>query len=760
MFFDFQQGQNGNNLKTDVRQILALLKRNIIRHSRSFSTIIEIILSFLVPFFLVIIFNLHSIDIPEDKDPRLTTTKEIKELTNYFDLVNESIFVVCPQNSVTIGLTKKMFAKYMSAYNIKIIFVNKTADISKEIYKYYLNGIGIEWVNSGDADAMTNPNINVYYQDFGYNFPSQDVYRILRKAIGKTTGCSSIANFRVNKALMAHPHLKLPQNLRFSLMAFCCWPCILVTLHIFQDLIDDRENGVHELMKVMRCKERNIWISSFISGFVLSAISYAFFCFVITNTSLFCDIYWSVMFTVCILFSVAHIIVMFVLISVIKNSNRAKLLPILDAIIIMFMDFFNMSITFKIEKTKSKTLQKIISFIPISSFQISFALFYCYASHIGGPLDWSKITLYFEKMRLSLYLKLLIIWTMIYLIIFVVIKIHESMQYGSKKYQKYCVNPKSNSMIRVENLKKTYKGIIKDTKVLDNVNFEIKKGEIVVVIGPNGAGKSTLINSMSGVIPADGGVISIMGGESIDNFRIMHEFMGICLQDNVFDKKLTVIENIRFFAALKGVCDKELEYFINNKCEMMELTKSFGQIAGSVSGGQKRKLSIALSILGQPPIILMDEPIAGVDTVSRTKIWKTIGSLNNSSVLVTCHSLEEASSVASRIMIIYDGHIPYFGTIENLRAKCNCGYLLTCSMKDENDEKNGLKHIIDFAYSNFPDIYMSGDSIYIPDSERIDEFLELLDDNLDRLGIKSYSFVSEPLEEVVLNMIRDGMSFD
>jgi len=163
---------------------------------------------------------------------------------------------------------------------------------------------------------------------------------------------------------------------------------------------------------------------------------------------------------------------------------------------------------------------------------------------------------------------------------------------------------------------------------LDDINLEIRKGELLTVLGSNGSGKSTLINILTGQIS------NSFGHAKIGPFIIHHELIvdsyyikrlvGICGQADSFWEELTVFETIYLFSRLRGIKEERIKEYITEKILEVNLMKKKDEKVGNLSGGMKRRLSICISLIGDPTVILMDEPTTGLDPINRKKIWKLI----------------------------------------------------------------------------------------------------------------------------------------
>lgn len=212
----------------------------------------------------------------------------------------------------------------------------------------------------------------------------------------------------------------------------------------------------------------------------------------------------------------------------------------------------------------------------------------------------------------------------------------------------------SQSAIRIENLSKTYAG---GKKALDNVSLSVERGLIYGLLGPNGAGKSTLINILSGMVRKTSGHAAIWGFDIDDHPRNAKASIGIVPQEIVFDPFFTPFETLELVSGLYGVK--------KGNRRSMELLRAVGledkanAYARTLSGGMKRRLLVAKAMVHSPPIIVLDEPTAGVDIDLRQQLWEYVRELNREGVTVvlTTHYLEEAEELCDRIAIINHGQL-------------------------------------------------------------------------------------------------------
>jgi ABC-2 type transport system ATP-binding protein len=208
--------------------------------------------------------------------------------------------------------------------------------------------------------------------------------------------------------------------------------------------------------------------------------------------------------------------------------------------------------------------------------------------------------------------------------------------------------------IEIRNLSKTYKG---GKRALDDVSFDVERGSIFGLLGPNGAGKSTLINILSGMVMKSGGQAVIWGFDIDVNPRNAKASIGIVPQEIVFDPFFTPFETLELVAGLYGVHKAKRRSM--ELLRAVRLEDKADAYARTLSGGMKRRLLVAKAMVHSPPVIVLDEPTAGVDIELRQQLWEYVGELNRQGVTVvlTTHYLEEAEQLCDRIAIINHGRL-------------------------------------------------------------------------------------------------------
>ena len=224
----------------------------------------------------------------------------------------------------------------------------------------------------------------------------------------------------------------------------------------------------------------------------------------------------------------------------------------------------------------------------------------------------------------------------------------------------------------VENLKKNYKKNSSQTvKAIENLNLEVKQGEIFGLLGPNGAGKSTFINILAGTVLKTSGQINVWGFDIDKNPRQVRASIGIVPQEVNLDPFFSPRKLLELQAGMYGV--KKKDRITDTILKIVSLDNQSNSYARGLSGGMKRRLMIAKALVHQPPIVILDEPTAGVDVELRQQLWENVKLLNKNGVtiILTTHYLNEAEEMCDRIGILNKGKLVALDSTQNLLNKIN-----------------------------------------------------------------------------------------
>ncbi|XP_030778425.1 ATP-binding cassette sub-family A member 9 isoform X3 [Rhinopithecus roxellana] len=311
--------------------------------------------------------------------------------------------------------------------------------------------------------------------------------------------------------------------------------------------------------------------------------------------------------------------------------------------------------------------------------------------------------------------------------------------------------------IRIKNLKKEYAGKHEKVEALRGVVFDIYEGQITALLGHSGAGKTTLLNILSGLsVPTSGSVTvynhTLSGMADIENIS---KLTGFCPQSNVQFAFLTVKENLRLFAKIKGILPHEVEKEVQRVVQDLEMENIQDILAQNLSDGQNRKLTFGIAILGDPQVLLLDEPTAGLDPLSRHRIWNLLKEGKSDRVILfSTQFIDEADILADRKVFISSGKLKCAGSSLFLKKKWGIGYHLSLHLNERCDPES----ITSLVKQHISDAKLTAQSeeklVYILPLERTNKFPELYRD-LDRCsnqGIEDYGVSVTTLNEVFLKL--------
>jgi len=226
--------------------------------------------------------------------------------------------------------------------------------------------------------------------------------------------------------------------------------------------------------------------------------------------------------------------------------------------------------------------------------------------------------------------------------------------------------------------------------VLKNLEFHASQGEFVALLGPNGAGKTTLISGLAGLVRPDSGTLSVMGHDVIAEYREARRCLGVVPQELVFDPFFTVRETLRIQSGYFGI--RNNDPWIDEILENLDLTNKADTNMRRLSGGMKRRVLVAQALVHKPPVIVLDEPTAGVDVELRQTLWQFVQRLNKEghTVILTTHYLEEAEALCGRIAMLKQGQVVALDTTSNLLAR-SAGHALTLRLANSANLPEALR---------------------------------------------------------------------
>ena len=243
------------------------------------------------------------------------------------------------------------------------------------------------------------------------------------------------------------------------------------------------------------------------------------------------------------------------------------------------------------------------------------------------------------------------------------------------------------TIIRIEHLSKTFQSKAKTVKAVDDVSFEVDRGEIFGLLGPNGAGKSTLIRILTTLLQPTAGTAFVDQYEITKDPEMIRSIIGVCPQNSTLDVELTAYDNLAFYGKLVNVPESKLDARIWELLEMTNLSDRARVRVGTFSGGMRRKLEIVRAFIHHPLILFLDEPTIGLDPESRREVWQQITRLNEekTTIILTTHYMDEAEKLCHHIAFVDKGRLIQLDTLDNLKKSMPTGDLIEIGVESVND---------------------------------------------------------------------------
>ncbi|XP_069768069.1 ATP-binding cassette sub-family A member 13-like isoform X2 [Narcine bancroftii] len=326
---------------------------------------------------------------------------------------------------------------------------------------------------------------------------------------------------------------------------------------------------------------------------------------------------------------------------------------------------------------------------------------------------------------------------------------------------------KLNIGVAVRSLTKVYKH---NKKVaIKDLNLDFYKGEITALLGPNGAGKTTTMSMLTGMHQPSSGAIYIDGRNMNRDMSVIREKLGVCLQHDVLFETLTVREHLLLYGIIKAPqwTKEKLLQEVNIALENAGICQYQHKRVGTLSGGTKRKLSIAISFIGGSSTIILDEPTSGIDPYSRRNIWDIILKYREGrTIIFTTHHLDEADILSDRIIILEEGQLKCYGSPTYLKEKYGHDYSLVISKKPSaagSHESCDVGLVTSLVKEHIPQAFLKenafGELTYViptvEDKTAYENLWHALDGNMENLYLSGYRISDTTLEEVFMNLIQN-----
>ncbi|XP_047156053.1 ABC transporter A family member 7-like isoform X1 [Vigna umbellata] len=335
-----------------------------------------------------------------------------------------------------------------------------------------------------------------------------------------------------------------------------------------------------------------------------------------------------------------------------------------------------------------------------------------------------------------------------------------------EKVEELLLEPTINHAILCDDLRKVYPGRDgnPDKFAVRGLFLSVPPGECFGMLGPNGAGKTSFINMMIGLTKPTSGTAFVQGLDIRTQMGGIYTTMGVCPQHDLLWDNLTGREHLLFYGRLKNLRGSVLKQAVEDS--LKDLNLFHGGVAdkqvGKYSGGMKRRLSVAISLIGDPKIVYMDEPSSGLDPASRKRLWSVVKhAKQNRAIILTTHSMEEAEALCDRLGIFVNGSLQCVGNAKELKARYGGTYVLTVTTSSEHEKD--VENMVQKLTPNANKIYhLSGTQKFeLPKEDvRISDVFQAVDVAKRKFTVSAWGLVDTTLEDVFIKVAREAQAFD
>nr|CCM13689.1 ATP-binding cassette protein subfamily A, member 2, putative [Leishmania guyanensis] len=312
---------------------------------------------------------------------------------------------------------------------------------------------------------------------------------------------------------------------------------------------------------------------------------------------------------------------------------------------------------------------------------------------------------------------------------------------------------RQGDLVQVLNLRKEYSN---GKVAVRNITFGVHPGEVFGFLGTNGAGKTTTISILCQEFSPTSGHASICGNDIETDSREALRCIGYCPQFDACLDLLTVEEHLELYAGVRAIAYESRTRTVRELLSLCELTSYKDTLARELSGGNRRKLSVAVCLIGGPRVVFLDEPSAGMDPVARRGLWTAIETVSdNCAIVLTTHHLEEVEALAHRVAIMVDGTLRCIGNKTHLKKKFGTGFEVTIRIRSDDEEvKEAIQRFFEakFPGSSLREYRARRFTYALPGSMKLSRIFKLMEENASELGATDYSVSQTSIEQVFLQI--------
>ncbi|KAK5973565.1 ATP-binding cassette sub-family A member 1, partial [Trichostrongylus colubriformis] len=563
----------------------------------------------------------------------------------------------------------------------------------------------------------------------------------------------------------------------FVILSFICPAALLV-----KNIVYEKELRLKEQMRIMGLGDMvHLWSWAIIS-LVINLTSTAIIAAIIKFGNLLTAVDFTLIFVFLSLFAIASIASCLLLSTFFTNANISTAATCL----LYFLFFYPYQLSIK---ARNKTFTQFTLIFPQTTLGYGAAMLAIYSDE--GKGTWKDInSIYLEAYDVSLVecMVAFVVQTVLFIILawyksavspgiygvslpwyFFLTKRYwfpdsvENIEYNHSAdsaqpaSDSFDSEPKDLSLtVYIDRMSKIYSN---GTKALDNLTLRLYEDQITALLGHNGAGKTTTMSILCGLYSPSSGTATVYGMDIRKEIQRVRDVLGVCPQYNVLFSHLTVSEQLKLFAALKGTPDDRIQHDVDDILQSVSLVDKANELASTLSGGMKRRLCIGIALVGGSRFVILDEPTAGVDVTSRKEIWSLLqNNKKGRTILLSTHHMDEADILSDRIALLSEGRLITLGSSMFLKNKYGDAFqLFACKQDHSRDYTAVVTRIITEALIpiKLNDETENELVFSIPistDSRKLEKFFKFFDEKKDQYLIGEYGISAPTLQEIFVRL--------
>ncbi|XP_065208832.1 phospholipid-transporting ATPase ABCA3-like isoform X2 [Planococcus citri] len=558
---------------------------------------------------------------------------------------------------------------------------------------------------------------------------------------------------------------------------------LIASIPLISDIIDEKDSGVKELMKINGLNEWLMWLGWVFHAFIICLVSLTIVAILLTcpfnglGSQAIYFVQFSVFWMFLILYCLANISFCFVFSAVFQKTAVAS-----SIFMICFVGLL-VGVNWLLNNAADHPASRLATLTPVGAFLMGFTRIRYYEMN-GIDFTWSSVSASendSSSISLMFCLLMLVFDTFLYFFLAYYITSINPGKFGARKSpffifegllsrffindaeplqnlddeadRKYFESPPQNveATIQIKDLHKNFGKVY----AVRGVDMDIYQGEMTALLGHNGAGKTTTMSIMTGLSSPSAGSIRFRGMNIFENMDKFRQNLGMCPQENRTMPYLTVLEHLLFFGQLKGVSRNDALAEANEYLTMMEMQSKKNALAKELSGGMMRKLCLSMALMGRAEVLILDEPTSGMDVQSRRKLWDLLLDLRGQrTVIFTTHYMEEADALGDRIAIMNHGVIVCQGTPLFLKKAYGTGYELTITKEGGNSA--AIDSVIKAALPEASrELETPSETVYklpLTETSKFPTLFKSLEAEKLQLGIRNLGIAATTMEHVFLKV--------